>query len=256
MVSIHIVQHTGNKNGLMAARTWSKRQFLRGGLAVAGLGAATMPLMTAPVRAAEPNAPKEPSTLKFDLFRKGSHVGVHELQFTPRGDGFVVRNNVDIAVKIAFITAYSFRQEAVDEWWMDADCNEQLLTSSVAASVEDGDKTKFEAAQDGDMLKVAGHDGEKILPIGAMTDLCFWNKDIVAKKQLISTQFGLLANLTVEEPAIERVIANGVLREAERYRMTTDVDRQGTIWYDRRDGSWIKGQLISKGETIEYELAA
>ncbi|HFD17103.1 MAG TPA: hypothetical protein ENJ38_12480, partial [Rhodospirillales bacterium] len=53
-----------------------------------------------------------PADIAFDILRKGEKIGVHEVRFTALGDGdFRAETNVDVAVKLGFITLYRFEQE-------------------------------------------------------------------------------------------------------------------------------------------------
>ena len=47
-----------------------------------------------------------PADATFDVFRKGSHIGTHTIRFTSSGSGLAVTSELDLAVKVAFITAY------------------------------------------------------------------------------------------------------------------------------------------------------
>jgi hypothetical protein len=56
-----------------------------------------------------------PADLKFDVFRKGSHIGTHAIQFASSGDGLAVASQLELAVKVAFSTVYGYEQIGRDE---------------------------------------------------------------------------------------------------------------------------------------------
>ena len=66
--------------------------------------------------AAAGELPKGAVNRTFEIFRKGERIGRNRVVFRPTGSGFEVATEIDIAVKMAFITAYRYRQEANDRW--------------------------------------------------------------------------------------------------------------------------------------------
>jgi hypothetical protein len=54
--------------------------------------------------------------VRFDVYRKGSNIGTHVIQFDRTGGTLKVASRVDLQVKVAFITAYRYEQTGQDEW--------------------------------------------------------------------------------------------------------------------------------------------
>ena len=57
-----------------------------------------------------------PPDLLFDVARKGSRIGSVRVRFRPDGAGFAASTAWDLAVKLAFVTVYAYRQDADDRW--------------------------------------------------------------------------------------------------------------------------------------------
>src|SRR4051794_41955484 len=57
-----------------------------------------------------------PPDLLFDVARKGSRIGSVRVRFRADGAGFAASTAWDLAVKLAFVTVYAYRQDADDRW--------------------------------------------------------------------------------------------------------------------------------------------
>ena len=57
-----------------------------------------------------------PERLAFDVLRDGEQVGTHEITLDRRADGTDVRIRTDVAVKVAFFTAYRFEHAGHEAW--------------------------------------------------------------------------------------------------------------------------------------------
>ncbi len=88
-----------------------------------------------------------------------------------------------------------------------------------------------------------------------MTDLSFWNQAITRGQPLIDSQNGELIKIEVKAGTAERIEVQGRMVDAERFAMAATKGRSGTVWYDA-DGNLIKAIVLTRGETLNYELAA
>ena len=88
-----------------------------------------------------------------------------------------------------------------------------------------------------------------------MTDLGFWNEAITRGPPLVDSQTGELIKVRVEprhQGADRGARAN---METRRFNMAGAKGRSGTLWYDDA-GSLVRAAVITRGETLDYELAA
>ena len=89
-----------------------------------------------------------------------------------------------------------------------------------------------------------------------MTDLSFWNEAITRGPPLIDSQNGELIKIAVQPDATETIAVRGRddrRRGASPWPATKG--RSGTVWYDD-GGSLVKAIVLTRGETLDYELAA
>jgi hypothetical protein len=195
-----------------------------------------------------PVAVAVPADLTFDVFRKGSHIGTHAIRFD-QGDGTLkVTSRLDLAVKVAFITAYRYEQTGQDEWQDDV-----LVRTRIETNDDGRDTLVVAEARDG-QLAVEGPTGTYTTALGAMTDLSFWNEAITRGQPVIDSQTAELIKIQVQPGTRERIVVRGRDVEARRFAMGATKGRSGTVWYDE-SGNLLKATVVTRGETLNYELA-
>jgi hypothetical protein len=190
-----------------------------------------------------------PQNRVFAIHRKGAKVGEHRVGFAPSGNGLRVTSRVEVAVKVAFLTAYRYAQLAEDEWQGDVLVRTRITTD------DDGTKSLVTAEAQGGKLLVSGPSGDHALPLGIMTDISFWNDAITRQPRLIDSQNAELVPVKVKPDAVEAIRVQGRTIQARRFAMTASRGRSGTTWYDA-DGNLVKALVLTRGERLDYELAA
>jgi hypothetical protein len=90
-------------------------------------------------------------------------------------------------------------------------------------------------------------------PLGTMTDISFWNEDIVRQPMLIDTQTTDLIKLTADSGPIKEMVDMGDGRQVEgvRYELTSSKGRSGFVWYDA-DGRFLRTSFTTRGEKFDY----
>lgn len=182
----------------------------------------------------------------FRVMRKGADIGRHKIRFEPDGDRVAVTTTIDIKVKLAFITVASFQQEAVDIW------QDGKLISGKSRIIDGGDISDVTMEADGGLLMVQGPKGQVQVPLGTMTDISFWNQDIVHQTILLDTQTTEIINTTTtggEEDMVD--LGDGRTVLGRRYEMTGSLGRSGQIWYDA-DGRFLRTSFTTRGEKFDY----
>lgn len=199
--------------------------------------------------AAAGELPKGAVDRTFDIFRKGERIGGNRVVFRPTGSGFEVVTEIDIAVKMAFITAYRYRQEANDRW------QNGVLVASDVATDDNGERTRVRIREAAGRLKGEGPEGPLDLRLGILTDLCWWNPAIVRHDQLLDAQRGTIDKMALKDGEREIIRVAGQAVEASRYTLAASRGREGHIWYDA-EGRWVQAVIRTRGELIEFRLAA
>jgi hypothetical protein len=173
------------------------------------------------------------------------------VRFEPTADGFDVTTDIDIAVKLAFITAFRFNQHALDRWVAG-----NLVASRVATD-DNGQKSATEIEARGSALSVEGGTENRTLrvPLGTMTDIAFWNLGIVRQRELVDIQKATLTDVAARHLGNEGLDIAGQRIEADRFTIHSNTGRNGDIWFDVA-GNWVKGHLVTRGEALDYQLIA
>ena len=128
-----------------------------------------------------------------------------------------------------------------------------MLVRTRIQTNDDGKETLVQAeARDG-QLAVRGLSGSSTTPLGAMTDISFWNQAITQGPVLVDSQTAELIKIQVEGGTKERIMVRGQAVEARRFSMTGTKGRSGSVWYDDA-GSLVKAVVTTRGETLGYEL--
>jgi hypothetical protein len=230
------------ENKLMQAqRSWSRRGFA--GCCLGGAGLMAMPSFAC--------AETQHADRAFAIYRDGDEIGRHEVRFRPTADGFDVTSDIDITVKVAFITAFRFKQHAEDRWIAG-----QLVESRITTD-DNGKTSATEIEARGSALSVEGGIAQRTLrvPLGTMTDIAFWNLDIVRQRKLVDIQKAILTDVAARHSGSETIDVGTGPITADRYTMNSESGRNGDIWFDTA-GNWVKGRLITRGETLDYRLLA
>lgn len=198
-----------------------------------------------PARATVP----APADMLFDVSRKGDRIGTHAIRFTESGGGLRVESRLDLTVKMAFITVYRYEQTGQDDW------QDGALVRTSIRTIDDGKDTLVVAETREGKLVVEGPTGTYETSLGSMTDLSFWNEAITHAPPLIDSQSGELIKIAVQPDATEAIMVRGQTVSARRFTMAATKGRSGTVWYDDA-GGLVKAIVLTRGETLAYELAA
>lgn len=205
--------------------------------------------LAASIQARSSPAADVPPSRVFDIFRKGDPVGHHAMTFSPDpAGGFVVDHDIEIVIKVAFITAYSYRQQGRDTW------RGGMMVGSVLDTDDDGTRTRVQIVKGGDKLQVDGPAGTYAVPMGTMNDISMWNAGIMRLDHVVDGQNGQYTPIQPQPAVAERVAVGGQMVETERYTVLSTKGREGRIWYAKASMEWVKGLVVTRGETLDYQL--
>lgn len=194
---------------------------------------------------AAPATPVPPSNLMaFSVWRKGSRIGEHRIAFRQEDDLLIV--DIDINLQVAFgpITLFRYRHHNTEVWRGDR------LIALDSQTYDDGDEFSLSVRESGDGLEVDGFSGRYSVPAETLSS-SYWNPDTIYQSQILDTQRGFIMDVDTEWLGREQVLAGGRQTEADRYRITGDLDME--IWYSE-PGQWVKLDFFARGSTISYEL--
>ncbi len=185
--------------------------------------------------------------VKFDVIRKNKVIGSHEIKFTENNDVLVVETNINIEVKVLFISAYTFTHQSA-ETWINGN-----FTKIVAHSDFEDEREYFIKGQDNnDSFLASGMDGKlevnkNILPSN------FWNIDILKQKEIFDTQKGVVRTIDVEDLGYEEIKINKKNVKCKKFIFNASSNPKDkgpfpayTLWYDEND-ELMKFQFKDEG---------
>lgn len=223
---------TGRSDGL------ARRAFTRTALAV--------PLGLASMRRGLASA-TEPAMRSYQVSWRGGESGVHRLSFEQQGADLVVATEVDIRLRLAFITVYSWKQQGRDVW------RDGRIVESKITTVDDGKDFAVALAAQESELVVDGSAGRFTVDPTAMTDLCIWNEELAQRDRIIDGRTGENFRFDIVDRTDEAVEVGARQVSARRYNFTVEDGRKGSLWFDQ-DGLWVKADFVTRGQTLTYTL--
>lgn len=179
----------------------------------------------------------------YDIFRDGTPVGSHRIDFTQDGDILAVASQSEIEVEVLFMTAYNFSYVARSRW------QEGKLLTLEATTDDDGDRSVVRVAPAKDGLVAEGPSGET--PIASALPLSeHWWQRFIAGDQQLNTITGAVNRIAVESLGTAFVPMAAGIAPAERFRIDGDIQLE--TWYDDA-GRWLGMRFLAQdGSTIEY----
>jgi hypothetical protein len=174
-------------------------------------------------------------------------IGTHAVEFRGGPEVLSVRTTIDLAVKVAFFTAYRFRHDCDERW------TSGRLVSLRSRTNDDGAEYAVEAAAEAAGCRGVGPGGPFLVACDLRSSNSLWDASLVAQTSLIDAQRGGEIGLVVHPRGSEPIVLKGGTRVvAERFQVLTPL-YGGVLWYDAA-GRWVKGSLEIRGERIEYVL--
>ena len=188
-----------------------------------------------------------PRDATFDVLLGKDRIGRHAMTFRPEGDGFRAITDIELKVKLAFITLLDLRHES-EELWQGG-----RLVELRSSTNDGGDVFEVVAEATLDGIRVRSPAGSIIAPPGIHTSNGLWDVAALEADQLIDAQNGGIIGLVAEPMGTERVEVAGRPTDAERYRIVTPA-AAGDLWY--AGAEFVKGRLEVRGELIDYRRVA
>ncbi len=184
-------------------------------------------------------------TLKYAVVRKGEQIGTHTVEIRRKDAETTVNIATQVAVKVAFITAYSFQQTNTEKW-----VNGRLV--SLRATTDDnGTRSKLEVTAGSQGLRVQADGKTMNAPADAMP-ASLWNPALMNQSVAINTVDGSMMPIKVSSKGVEELTIQARRTKTRRYNMQGVFDQE--LWYDEQ-GRLVQLKLRgSDGSEVFYRL--
>lgn len=184
-------------------------------------------------------APDSPAAYVINHETYGD-IGTHILTFACNGDDLIVETDVNVKVKILFVTAYQ-RQAHYRETWRD-----NRLIAYEARTSEGGDRYVTTARIDNGEMVIDGVEKGVRAPLDTISSHP-WNVDAVDRQILFGQRDGRILHVNVKEAGEETVTIGGKTIKAQKYVISGDLERE--LLYSS-NGTWLQWRLERNGKSI------
>ena len=193
--------------------------------------------------------PATKQSLNFTVYHNDAPIGHHMFDFRPRGNKLEVKIDVELEIKLLFVTAFKFTHVASEVWE-----NGRLLQME-SETDSDGDcyKVKVRRLGDGMLVEV---NGERKLAPGDILPSNLWNRAILTEKKILHPIMGRVLPLKVMPLGMRDIeIGAGKSILAEGFKIDDGGEFKRELWYSP-DGRLVEVRFDAPkdGSRILYRL--
>lgn len=196
-----------------------------------------------------PAAASANASWDFRVFLDDKEIGTHRFDLLDRGGG--VRELVSqarMAVKILFVTAYTYDHHDVEHW--NGDCLNRLTSKTD----DNGDKYQVDVQRKGASTVVQTRGGAKTLGECVLT-FAYWNPAMLKQTRLLNSQDGEHVEVKITDAGSDSIVVRGVPTEARRYELrSTNKKLSIDLWYSPTDEWLALESLTERGQKLIYKL--
>lgn len=192
------------------------------------------------------NASEATKSWDFRVFLDDKEIGTHRFDLVEQGDARRLTSQARMAVKILFVTAYTYDHHDVEHW--QGDCLDKLTSKTD----DNGAKHHVDVERrDGKTIVLTERAVQSYGPC-TMT-FAYWNPLMLQQTQLLNSQDGEYIDVKITAAGADSILVRGVKTAARRFELRSkklSID----LWYSQQD-EWL--QLESKterGQKLIYKL--
>jgi hypothetical protein len=185
----------------------------------------------------------DPGDMLFTVLRQDDPIGTHRIAFERQGDEFHVRVDIDLEVKLAFVTLFRYSHSNHEIW------RDNRLVSLETSTDYNGKPFFVRGRASAEGFAVESSSGSYVTTAEVLPS-SYWHPETVGRERLINTQSGKLMSVTVKPLGAESVQVGDNARNSRRYRVEGDL--KADLWYTP-EGEWTKLVFEINGETIVYD---
>src|SRR5215472_10205418 len=219
-----------------------RRTVLIGGLAGA-IDCAFPPISHAATAFVLPNAA---ANRRFSVRYKGIRIGTHTVSYSSATGETRVKTEIDLEVKVAFITAYAFSHRSEETW------RAGRLMSLNSDTLEHGETLHVEGAATPQGFRIVSKGGPFIASAATLTSNSLWSPAMLEQTTVVDAQRGGVIGVSSRKLAEEPIEIPGGQVQTTRYTFVTPY-YAGSVWYDKAN-MWVHGEFERDGSTVQYQL--
>src|SRR5215510_7368615 len=192
--------------------------------------------------------PNAAASRRFSIRYKGIKIGTHTISYSSATGEARVKTEINLEVKLAFITAYAFSHRSEETW------RAGRLMSLNSDTVEHGEPLHVEGAATPQGFRIVSKGGPFIAPGATLTSNSLWTPAMLEQTTVVDAQRGGVIGVSAHKQADEPIAIPGGQVQATRYTFITPY-YAGSVWYDKSN-MWVHGEFERDGSTVQYQLEA
>jgi hypothetical protein len=155
--------------------------------------------------------------------------------------------DVDVRVRVAFVTVYKFLHRATEVW------EDGRLLSMESATDNDGKHHRLSVKRSSKLLAVDSDGKTWSLP-GKAIPTSLWDRRVLSETSLLSGIDGTAKPTTVTRLGVELLVIDGVSTPCEATLIDAKPDFKRWVWYDP-NGRLVKIRLLGSDDSeVVYNL--
>ena len=156
--------------------------------------------------------------------------------FYENNGDLIIETNIEVEVKILFVTAYTFSHQS-KEIWRDGN----FIKINGYSDFEDDREYFIQGEVKDDFLYASGMDGKLELDKNILPSN-FWNIDVLKQKEIFDTQKGVVRTIDVENLGYEEIKVNKENIKCNKFILNASSNPKDkspfpeyTLWYDENN---------------------
>jgi hypothetical protein len=190
--------------------------------------------------------PDAAANRRFSVRYKGIRIGTHTVSYSLATGETRVNTEINLEVKVAFVTAYAFSHRSKETW------RAGRLMSLTSDTVEHGEPLHVEGAATPQGFRVVSKAGPFIASAATLTSNSVWTPAMLEQTTVVDAQRGGVIGVSARKLAEEPIEISGGQVQATRYTFITPY-YAGSVWYDKAN-MWIHGEFERDGSKVQYQL--
>jgi hypothetical protein len=190
--------------------------------------------------------PSAAANRRFSVLYKGFRIGSHTISYSSATGETRVNTDINLQVKVAFVTAYAFSHRSEETW------RAGRLVSLNSDTVEHGEPLHVEGSATPQGFRGTSKGGPFVASAATLTSNSIWTPAMLAQTTVVDAQRGGIIGVSAHKAADEPITIAGSRVQATRYTFITPY-YAGSVWYDNSN-LWVRGEFEHDGSKVEYQL--
>jgi hypothetical protein len=204
------------------------------------------PAMALLVLGALPSPASADRTWDFRVFLDDKEIGTHRFDLIERDGQRQLTSTARMAVKILFVTAYTYDHHDVEQW--QGDC----LSGLSSTTDDNGKKYRVDVQHRAGATMVQTLEGTRRLD-GCVLTFAYWNPAMLRQTRLLNSQNGEHVEVKITDAGADIIDVRGVKTPARRYELRSEklsID----LWYSQQQEWLALESMTERGQKLIYRL--